>query len=430
MCIIVHRPAGAEIPRENLDECIRINKDGWGMMYLSGDRIVTTRSLDMSEFHSQYGQIPKGVPLGIHFRIKTHGLIDHANLHPYKILDYDEDGEDMYLMHNGTIDIAQTDKNMSDTWHLSLLLKKMLKGGNSEEILNSEDFTWLMSKLSSHSKFMILSSKTKMYHFFNQKGFVEDFGGCSFSNHSYKLYPAYNAAHSRSSQYFHHGSYNGMGFTGQHGGATSGNGANFPHGPRDTSATTGSSPSARSSEGNTVAGSDSNKAKESKKGDVEKGSPISGVNKTNKNPLSLNVVGRENEIANFNLAKDLLISVPTIFYEYVVRQYPEAALFVMLVIRQIVSGTSIFDMSHHTTTAIVPVLHTNTFHDLGFMSRDSIWMLIMSNPEDIATIMEEFVEARLWSNLGELNSDLFDPDDENKQPLLAADFFRPLEKEL
>jgi hypothetical protein len=50
--------------------------------------------------------------------MKTHGNIDMENCHPYEVLNRDEHGIDLWLMHNGVLHTDnKADITKSDTWH-------------------------------------------------------------------------------------------------------------------------------------------------------------------------------------------------------------------------------------------------------------------------------------------------------------------------
>ena len=71
----------------------------------------------------------KGKTASLHFRFRTHGDVCDENTHPYPVLTRDIHGEDLYLMHNGTLSTGNRwDSSKSDTWHFAEFLQKVLAG--------------------------------------------------------------------------------------------------------------------------------------------------------------------------------------------------------------------------------------------------------------------------------------------------------------
>jgi glutamine amidotransferase len=120
MCIIVYKPAGEVLDKNILDNCQAHNPDGQGYAYaLEGKIHIYKEVKDYQKLYNHYKKniidkkLEKKLAVLWHFRIKTHGEINEANCHPFKI----GDGNNMAFCHNGTLHNikADKDKEKSDT---------------------------------------------------------------------------------------------------------------------------------------------------------------------------------------------------------------------------------------------------------------------------------------------------------------------------
>lgn len=181
MCIIIHRPAGATIPVENLKNCMERNGDGWGIMYFDQDtgQIVQKKAQKMAKFLPYYESL-EGREIAIHMRRKTHGDINPAMAHPFKVLSRKRHGKDMFLMHNGVIRKApEFDKKKSDTWHfIEHQLRPLLEVDQS--LIDHDVFNAMVEDWIGESKLLTLDSDGKFRFHNKEKG--ADLFGCWFSN--------------------------------------------------------------------------------------------------------------------------------------------------------------------------------------------------------------------------------------------------------
>lgn len=137
------------------------NPDGLGMMWTAGDKVETFHSLDMEESLVKYNELKGKVDhLSIHFRWGTSGTKNIENTHPFKILDLEEDGVDMYMMHNGVISVRETDKTMCDTWHFANnYIKPLIK--KDFHLLFTPEMTDLIENKIGGSKLLFLYNSPK-----------------------------------------------------------------------------------------------------------------------------------------------------------------------------------------------------------------------------------------------------------------------------
>ena len=121
MCLIIYKNIGIDTIHPNiLEEAYIANNDGFGLMYPDGEgSIIIVKTLDGINNIKQLvaDNSFKDKNVAYHFRYATHGAKDINNVHPFRILEKETDGLDMYLMHNGVLNINSWNNSMSDTWH-------------------------------------------------------------------------------------------------------------------------------------------------------------------------------------------------------------------------------------------------------------------------------------------------------------------------
>lgn len=160
MCLIIQKRANQKVTEAFVRNVFSLNPDGWGVISYkraTGGRRARRRYVDLTlakglDIESAVEHIKwlnnEGRTAMIHFRKKTHGVVDTENLHPFPITD------DMWLFHNGTIvGIPLTVKDRSDTWHFchELLRPMILCHPSPEKFVRTDHFRFLMSKFTSAS---------------------------------------------------------------------------------------------------------------------------------------------------------------------------------------------------------------------------------------------------------------------------------------
>ncbi len=181
MCVIIERPTGVTFPDENFRACWGRNGDGWGIMFPDEGRVKVIRSMKNDEFLEVYHRLGDR-PMGIHFRLKTHGAVNHDNLHPFPILTKEDHGRDLWMMHNGTIDIAQPyserKHDLSDTWHFAEYIRPLLAA--TPGLLDDPIFQTILGKYIGWSRLLFLDGDGKFVSVNKEKG-IHAFG-CWLSN--------------------------------------------------------------------------------------------------------------------------------------------------------------------------------------------------------------------------------------------------------
>ena len=114
MCLLHTHHADTEFDYNDIQDFYMHNQDGIGVMYVENGEVVVKKFLpkDSQEAWAIYQEHIKGRECATHWRMKTHGLIDMENCHPYHVVG------NVYLMHNGVLSTGNDkDRTKSDTWH-------------------------------------------------------------------------------------------------------------------------------------------------------------------------------------------------------------------------------------------------------------------------------------------------------------------------
>jgi predicted glutamine amidotransferase len=117
MCVILHRQADTIVDEKDIIEAYEYNPDGCGLMYKANGKIVAQKGLWTLDYLLDKLHSLENIEYALHLRIMTVGNINQQNCHPFKV------GKNIYMMHNGTFKISQTNKDMSDTWHVAKFLQ-------------------------------------------------------------------------------------------------------------------------------------------------------------------------------------------------------------------------------------------------------------------------------------------------------------------
>ena len=171
MCILIHHTPETSFSDEVLRDFYSHNPDGFGVMFGDGKKIHVTKSLgSVEETIALYRDICEGRECIIHYRMKTHGNIDTANCHPYRITD------DLWLAHNGILSASNPiNPAMSDTWHMiEYILRPIAE--RDVGLLFTDDFqTYLGDLIGSGNKFALCHADGRIA-VINREAGVEHFG--------------------------------------------------------------------------------------------------------------------------------------------------------------------------------------------------------------------------------------------------------------
>lgn len=149
---------------------IKRNKDGFGFMWIQDNKVhvFKTPNSNIDVLMEKYNATKEFDPI-IHFRMKTHGLIDDENTHPY----YVDHG--IWLMHNGVISshANEQDDTKSDTWHfIKDVLKPFVKAAkNPHAFIRSKAFGKVMNNYLSGQRVVMMDREGSVI--FNQSSWHE-----------------------------------------------------------------------------------------------------------------------------------------------------------------------------------------------------------------------------------------------------------------
>jgi hypothetical protein len=163
MCLIIECKKDIPISRELMDEFVGRNNDGFGLMYVKDNKLETEKYFDGTpdQLWERYEATKEYEPV-IHLRMKTHGLIDHTNTHPYYCI------HGIWLMHNGVLSIGNSsDTNKSDTWHfIDKVINPILRWAkNPHDVIRSSDFKRLINGLIGGTNRIVMGDRGGFIYF-------------------------------------------------------------------------------------------------------------------------------------------------------------------------------------------------------------------------------------------------------------------------
>jgi predicted glutamine amidotransferase len=149
VCLIIQRPAHAKLDFEKFKTAVENNPDGFGISAAEGfGGLITIRDVSKWKTDELFKLVDEefiDVPLLVHLRYTTAGATNLRNAHPFPVLEYEADGVDLRMAHNGTLAAYKSNTDESDTRRfvrtfVRPLFKRLIKGMDIEQILK-DDFT-------------------------------------------------------------------------------------------------------------------------------------------------------------------------------------------------------------------------------------------------------------------------------------------------
>lgn len=116
MCLIIASHNGELPPNSLVENAYLDNKDGWGLVY--GKSLCVRKGMDLPGAKKAIA-LAKGQPYIMHFRWATHGSVNAANTHPFRV------SRKAYMAHNGVLGVDIKHPEFSDTWHLARILEEI-----------------------------------------------------------------------------------------------------------------------------------------------------------------------------------------------------------------------------------------------------------------------------------------------------------------
>lgn len=157
-----------------LENIYNYNSDGLGIMYhtTKGVKVIKLLPKSAEETRHAIEALPTDDrQVACHWRMKTHGLIDKENCHPYPI------GHGAHMMHNGVLHTGnKKDTTKSDTWHFA---KDYLSTLDADTLHNPQ-YLKLLGEYIENNRFVIMTADGRMSWVNDDQG-VEA-SGIKFSN--------------------------------------------------------------------------------------------------------------------------------------------------------------------------------------------------------------------------------------------------------
>lgn len=109
MCLIIapgKDGTPALLPREAFNYTYQRNKDGFGAMWIEDGRVNHFKTLGLTEdeiYNTMEEYVERYPNIIFHMRLKTHGKVIPGLSHPFRILNKNRHGKDLFFMHNGVL---------------------------------------------------------------------------------------------------------------------------------------------------------------------------------------------------------------------------------------------------------------------------------------------------------------------------------------
>ena len=203
MCLII-QAKNPQVITDNMMNCAYSNNDdGFGLMFHNKGKVHIHKIGKPKSFKTiqkvwdSYKNLD--TPIGVHFRFNTNGASSKSMSHPYQILSTQENGRDLWVMHNGPqLPTPMIDDNKSDTHQfIKWVLKPQLV--NAPELLYNNDWQEMLADTIGTDKLLFLDSKTEEFTIINeQEGKQND---DMWLSNTYSLQPTGNYAMNRDYEY-------------------------------------------------------------------------------------------------------------------------------------------------------------------------------------------------------------------------------------
>ena len=162
MCLLITQTNNSPALSDDwLNDFYSYNSDGVGVMYSLDNRLVVEKILpkNADDFVHFYRNHIQGKNCAFHLRMRTHGDTDLTNCHPYEVLNQQEHGVDMWLMHNGILSTGNAgDTSKSDTWHYIRDYLRPMLAGNPAFAFSPEFKALIGSHIGSGNKFVLMDN--------------------------------------------------------------------------------------------------------------------------------------------------------------------------------------------------------------------------------------------------------------------------------
>jgi len=182
MCIIIHNPEGKPVNPSHLRNAYANNPDGFGVMWCdpTSGKIDTSQGLFSFEAITDILKELRGIPHAIHFRFRTQGIISAEMTHPFRILKKEDDGTELWMMHNGTFTFPNMEENKSDSAIFAEKFRPIIKDLGTDVLFDNVHPRRLGERLGENNRVLFMRGDGKVSILNSQMGFIEN--GMWFSN--------------------------------------------------------------------------------------------------------------------------------------------------------------------------------------------------------------------------------------------------------
>ena len=182
MCIIIYQPEGAKFKPGLLRNLFHRNSDGFGLFYADEGRIHVEKIVNPNEESIiKLFEEFQDRPLAMHLCLMTHGIQDKENTHPYRILNKRRHGIDLWMAHNGVLDVDEEHAKRSDTWHfVEYFLRPAL--ASNPHLLQNTSFRKILTNAAGSNKLLFLDGKGEVTIINERLGTQHQDTGCWLSN--------------------------------------------------------------------------------------------------------------------------------------------------------------------------------------------------------------------------------------------------------
>ena len=203
MCLIIQAKNPQVITNNMMNCAYSNNDDGFGLMFHNKGKVHIHKIGKPKSFKTiqkvwdSYKNLD--TPIGVHFRFNTNGVSSKSMSHPYQILNIQENGRDLWVMHNGPqLPTPMIDNNKSDTHQfIKWILKPQLV--NESKLLYNNDWQEMLADTIGSDKLLFLDSKTEEFTIINeQEGKTTD---DMWLSNTYSLQPSGAYAMNREYEY-------------------------------------------------------------------------------------------------------------------------------------------------------------------------------------------------------------------------------------
>ena len=194
MCLLIAKPQGKKLDKEQLATAFRSNPDGAGFAIAdeAGKRILVRKGFfDFDKFCAEFQPFENCEAI-VHFRIATSGLTNHDNCHPFEIKSEMFPEYTFAMAHNGSLPFRNT-KTKSDTNCFSTDVLKKIFDRDPYFLEHDPGYMLLAKAIEKHNKMAIMRHDAEKNKFITR--IINDDAasahwekGIWYSNYSYKYF--------------------------------------------------------------------------------------------------------------------------------------------------------------------------------------------------------------------------------------------------